>query len=308
MELMNATRCLAAILALSLPAGLRAQRSVGKRIDTAAEVRAREAGAYGQLWQGVKFIFLEKPRPDQKQGYRGFCDKENCPLIEFSALEYGKFLGKTMTAVDVKLNDAGIFVVKFQLDGGTGFVYGTPNRSGDWIASIAPAGDLEKAKARWLGRTVYATATTKALSTYDAERDEFGEIPVKNLEPLKVIDVWRGFDANRPVWLIVERRNGEQGFIATTVSWTKYNTFWREGRKPGEREVHDADPRARLNWPPPVWRAIEERALRPNMTREQVLMSWGEPDKTEQVAGPGGGEERWTYQDQTVSFVGNGMR
>jgi hypothetical protein len=308
MEPMKFLRGLTAVLSVALALSLFAQRSVGKRIDTAAEVRAREAGAYGQLWVGGKFIFLEKPKPEQKQGYRGFCDKENCPLIEFSALEYGKFLGKTLTAVSVTLNDAGIYVVKFQLDGTPGFIYGTPNRSGDWIASIAPAGDLDRAKALWLGKTVYASASTKAIATYDAEHDESGEIPVKNLEPLKVIDVWRGFDANRPVWLIVERRNGEQGYIATTVSWTKYNTFWREGRKPGEREVHDNDPRARLNWPPPVWRAIEERALRPGMTREQVLMSWGEPDKTEQVAGPGGSEERWTYQDQTISFVGNGMR
>lgn len=308
MEPMNASRFLAVLLCIALAPALIAQRSVGKRINNEAEVRAKEADAYGRLWVGSKFIFLEKPKPEQKQGYRGFCDKEDCPLLEFSTLNYGKYLGKTMTAVSVKLSDANIYVVKFQLDGAPGFVYGTPNRSGDWIASIAPAGDLEKAKSRWQGKTVFSTATTKAIATYDAERDEFGEIPVNNLEPLKVLDVWRGFDANRPLWLIVERGNGEQGFIATTASWTKYNAFWREDRKPGEREVHDTDPRTRFNWPPPVWKAIEERALRPNMTREQVLMSWGEPEKSEQVAGPGGTVEQWTYSDQTVSFSGNGLK
>ena len=37
---------------------------------------------------------------------------------------------ETMTAIEVKLSNAGIYVVKFQLDGAPVFLYGTPNRSG----------------------------------------------------------------------------------------------------------------------------------------------------------------------------------
>jgi hypothetical protein len=236
------------------------QRSVGKRIDT----RPKSAPGRPALTPTVgrrKIHLLKNPNPTRSRVPR-FCDKENCPLIEFSSLEYGKYLGKTLTAVSVTLSEAGIYVVKFQLDGAGGFLrHPQPQRRLDRLDSAGRRpGRRRRAVA---GQDRLRPATTKAISTYDAERDESGEITVKNLEPLKVIDVWRGFDANRPIWTDRRAAQRRAGLHRTTASWTKYNTFWRE--RPQTRRAGGA--RHRPARPPhlaaAVWRAIEERALRP---------------------------------------------
>jgi len=78
-----------------------------------------------------------------------------------------------------------------------------------------------------------------------------------------------------------------------------------------QQELQDAEERRVVRvrarkWPPAVTTAVLARKIAFGMTREQVRLSWGEPEDINRTVTPGRVREQWVYGEQLVYFV-NGV-
>lgn len=72
-----------------------------------------------------------------------------------------------------------------------------------------------------------------------------------------------------------------------------------------EEEVRAERIRA-MKWSAVVTRSVIARRIRFGMTRQQVLLSWGEPDDINRTAIPGQLSEQWAYGERYIYFT-NGV-
>lgn len=66
------------------------------------------------------------------------------------------------------------------------------------------------------------------------------------------------------------------------------------------------DPYKKYKWPSSVWKLIEAEKIAIGMTKQQVLLSWGEPTSTSTVSGSGITVETWGYGYYTFVTFTNG--
>jgi len=290
-----------------MPSTSVAQRSIG---DVKKEPKVATddiADVPVKLWLGKKFIFLEKPKSSQKYGFdlhlvknfyahRSSYDSDLETDVT-SNLRYDKFVGRIMTVVDIedKPFDS---IITFQGDETKRNIYGKPYKGR--IDGIALIDDMEKAKTRWLGKTVYAKL--KAIITYSAEFDKFGDVKVQVAEPLKVSDLWWGFYSIDPLWLIVETSKGERGFISFAYSWTNIYRDWWKDYRPWEDKFFEENPKVKFKWTDDVWNLISSGKVKLEMTKEQVQLSWGRPKKVNEDIYQGSVREQWVYDSQYLYF------
>ena len=159
------------------------------------------------------------------------------------------------------------------------------------VKGIALVDDLEKARAAWVGRTVWSREML--LQTYDADRDAIGFVKVKKYAPVKVVEVLPGWDEEKPARFVLETAVGERGFLDVNLSGTNVPKELRHLYR-FEHRFLSADPRLTHGWPPRVWAAIENNQVLAGMTAEQVRLSWGEPN---QVNG-----DEWSYDGGVLRF------
>lgn len=254
-------------------------------------------------WIGKKFYLLEFHR-SAKQG--GYSNLRKSPTDYYNKLPSLPYENKIATVVDVQQGtDEDSHIVKFIIDSTGEVIYGQAYKSK--IFEIAYVGDLEKAKQRWIGKTIYPKRYE--VYTYDASTDTAYLLKsVKFVDPLKVIDVIYGLQGTDPFWLIVENDRGEQGFIRTRYSYTAYyNDSWKKGR-PWERNFFEENPRETYNWGEEIWSKIVKREISRDMTREQVMMSWGKPYKINSDTGSWGTHEQWVYNSSFLYFENGFLR
>lgn len=307
------------LLLFLLSATTFAQRSVGevKRADKIADDSLLDIPV--TKWLGKKFIFLEMSKARQKYGYDLHLSKDwNSstdinPELEIAPthnLRYDKFVGKVIQVVEIE-DESFDPIISFNVEGTKMMVYGKPFEG--YIEDIAPFNDLSKAKARWLGKTIYSKR--RSILTYDAGTGNFGEVKVKIATPLKVNDVWWGLqryagegpaewqgNSIETLWLIVETPEGEKGAIPTAFSWTNiYSDRWIESR-PWEDRVFEENPKDKFKWTEEEWDLISDGKVRLGMTKDEVLLSWGGPSKVNQDMYQGSIREQWIYGSYYLYF------
>ncbi|MBC7544491.1 MAG: hypothetical protein H7338_17355 [Candidatus Sericytochromatia bacterium] len=195
---------------------------------------------------GKEFVFLEKMACDQAIGYTAFrlmgsgdtpAGGTADPLADVP--RYADFVGKTLrvTAVEPLTCPSGEYTVHVTVpESGVTLTARTFTQA---IADVAPVDDLTAARQRWLGKFIYPRQRT--VQTYDAATDRYGQFEVKLTEPLKVVDILWGLSAAKPLWIVVQRDNGERGFIATAFSWTNlYGDMWAVQR-PWEDKIAESN-------------------------------------------------------------------
>ena len=96
---------------------------------------------------------------------------------------------------------------------------------------------------------------------------------------LKVVSIRWGITPLPPksLWLIVERENGNKGFIPINYSWTNVLQTEEAAVLPWENDIFEQDPREMFAWEERIWETIDNHNICTQMTTEQVLFSWGEP-------------------------------
>ncbi len=118
------------------------------------------------------------------------------------------------------------------------------------------------------------------------EMDNSSAISLKNLEQVKLTDVQWGEFGNFPLKFIITTELGKTGYYLEK----KYDRFIEEW--------YISDPRKKFpNWSYRDWELLEKRLLQKKMSKDMVLISWGNPSKIEtKYDEKGTGFEIWTYQ------------
>jgi hypothetical protein len=235
---------LAVVAAMSLPTTVQAlpDRNIGVVGATSVRPGMATADVPVQRFAGKTFVFLEKAPCDRGMGYPGFQTLSPAAAHDGGlqvGLDYESYVGKELRAESVEslACPAGEFVVRF-----TVVADGTPvqaQTTGQAVADIAAVDDMTWARQRWLGLIVFPRK--RAIDTYDAASGRYGRLEVRMNEPLRVVDVIWGMSAVKPLWLIVQRDTGEQGFIATAYSWTNLYSDWWTALRPWENLIAESN-------------------------------------------------------------------
>jgi hypothetical protein len=286
------------------------QKSIGEITVKEKEITSSSLDIPIEKWVGRKFIFLGTDKGLRRFGY-DFKIISSDKMIDRSKLEdilgnlkYDKFYGKIITAEKVEKN-GDWYVVIFVLDKPQMRISAKCLLKHGNIRGIALVDDLERAKEKWLGKSIYSKRPY--INTYSEEQGKYGKVKVTIDEPLKVIDVWWGFSEIRPIWLIVETPRGEKGIIDIAFSWTNiYKDWWEEDRpiwligvnRPWEVKLFESNPRETYNWNKEIWESINNEKVKIGMKKIQVQLSWGYPQKINKELSSGSIREQWVYEDQ----------
>ena len=242
-------------------------------------------------WVGQKFILLPKAR--NSFDYQSFDPQ----------LSYKEWMGKILVVNKIDrepVDGESLRKVHFRSEDGKSV---SAKLYTDSIDDIAPVRDLEFARNRWLGKTIWIKKGE--LATWNAEKSEFGSVKFQNCSPIVVTDVIAGWYAHVPIRLILKTPDGREGYDDVNVSGTNVAEVLRKFGAFEERFMED-DPRLTKNWPQETWKAIEDKKIFIGMTAEQAEWSWGKPKKISEMITARGSEQQWIYHDNRVIFVSEG--
>jgi hypothetical protein len=283
--------------------------------EVTPQAESKEVGAVVDLpvkeWAGKKFIFLEKPKNLQKWGYKLSLQKERVPskrdynpkweVPVSKNLRYDRFVGKTISCVEVEEKPGNFdFVITFVEAGENLKLFGFTYQG--HLDGIAPNADLARAKERWQGKTIYSLE--RHLNDSQPNSDRQQKIPVKVGEALKVLDVQWNWDTFQPLRVMVEKGDGEKGFLPAAFSWTNIFAGWWKKTRPWEDVFWEVNPREKWKWGGDVWKAIDEGSVTEGMTKEQVRLSWGKPEKITPDLSAGVSREQWFFESKVLIFEG----
>jgi len=252
-----------------------------------------------EKWVGEKFIFLPTNKSLQRFGYQNFSHGFN-GSTSFNHPTYKECVGRIGTIV--KASDSYYEGVAIKMDD-NGQIYtssGTNSiNSTDNIDHIAPVADIDYARKKWLGTTLWYRS--KGLSTYNEDTEKFGTIKIKKYSPVKVINIVLGWSAVQPIRFILQTPSGDEGFVDFHLSGTNIPYMFRDLLR-FEDYFFTKDPKKIYKWFSKVWTAIEAEKVFIGMTAEQARMSWGKPDDVNKTITGNVKYEQWVYAGSYLYF------
>lgn len=269
--------------------------SIGKQKEQ-ADLLAKDPSSFRPIekWVGEKFIFLPKPNSLQEYGYLSFKSGKG----RFVHPAYKECVGRIGTII--KVTDSYSEKVTIQMDD-NGQIY--TGYGDDSIVDIAPVADIDYARNKWLGKTLWYAR--KEVATYHETTGEYGSIEFKKYSPVKVVDIVVGWYSDTPVRFILQTSPGEEGFVDINLSGTNVSYILRNYSR-FEEVFFTADPKIIYKWSSEVWTAIEENKVFIGMTAEQARMSWGKPEEINKTTTDNVKHEQWVYSGSYLYFD-NGM-
>lgn len=265
-------------------------------------------------WVGKKFVLLEKTKVFRKFGYELYptpeLSKSTTPVdpaivLKNHRIKYKPFCKTVVTVTSVEKDGQGEYLVTFLAEKQQLTLYGKTKEG--VIEGIAMERDLQTAKKRWEGKTIYCRR--RFVDVYDPAISNFTSAKVPITEPLKVIDIKWGIIPLPPklLWLHVERVDGSKGIIPTNVSWTNVIKRKKQVKVPWEHELFEKNPKELYAWDTYVWETINKHNIYIGMTIEQVSFSWGEPKNKSVKKNEIGKEVAICYYDGRVLTFENGV-
>ncbi|MBD3392629.1 MAG: hypothetical protein GF418_11105 [Chitinivibrionales bacterium] len=260
-------------------------------------------------WTGLTFLLLEKVEMFRTHGHHLYTtpsfEDDPAPInpaieLENHRLRYEPFAGHVFTVTNVGKQPDGEYVIVGKMDTLDLTVYG--KTSNGIIEGILVFDDLAEAKTRWEGTTVYSKR--RLVDIYDSTKSTFRNRKVSILDPLRVLEVRPGIIPlpPKPVWLVVMLPNGSGGIIPLHYSWTNVLDKKKSPGMPWEQDILEYNPKLRHRWDPYVWETIDGHHVFVGMTKEQLMMSWGHPRKTEKVDSV---TTKWIYGNSTLIMKGD---
>ncbi len=166
-------------------------------------------------WVGERFVFLAKPYERlRKLGYKNFQvgnELYECP-------SYSEYVGKTAKVVSFQeLHDH--WEVEFEMEDGGQRVLASAWSGG--INGIAPAEDINNARDRWLGKTLWYK--NGSIRAYSEDTEKSDSIHLRKYSRVKVVDVVAGWEHSTPVRFVVQTSTGERGFV--DMAWSGTNSY-----------------------------------------------------------------------------------
>lgn len=243
-------------------------------------------------WKNERFIFMPSPKAFQFMGYISFSGGEG----EFGMPTHNECAGKIGTVSSVSNDIPPSIIIMMDL---SEKVYSSSS-GGDSFGGIACVRDLDSARARWEGATLWPLINK--LMTYDESKSSWPIIKIKKLTPLKVIRIGCAWDNKTPVRIVLQTPDGQEGFVDVNVSGTNIpeplkDTFYE---KFVEEDLH-----AKYKWPKSVWQAIEESRLLIGMNTRQAELCVGKPMEINTTLLKGLIKEQWVYENNYYLYFQN---
>jgi hypothetical protein len=265
--------------------------SIGKRIPTPQQEYKPFDYIPIENWVGHKFLIL--PSISKKGEHLGFRDSNGAHPSK------AEIVGKICTVT--KVTGERFKEVTFKMDD-SGEIY-IANAYNDTINDIVLLADLENARSKWLGKTLWFVDTE--IKTFDSDTNDYGSIAVKRNSPLKVVNIVAGWDSDAPIWFILQTLSGEEGFINIHVSDTNVSESFRDICR-FEDYFLEEDPRKTYKWDEKIWSAIDKGEVFLGMTKQQVIMSWGKPERINRTVISSSTSEQWVY-GRVYLYFDNGI-
>jgi hypothetical protein len=253
------------------------------------------------LWVGQRFIFLPRQKSLQEYGYQGI----HKPKKEYGTLPYSSYVGRIVkvTAVSkARYGISGAYKVELTLEDTNEKVEADSSLGN--VEGLALVRDIDHARTMYLGKTLWLKDSM--LRTYNEETGKGNVIAAKRYSRVKVTDIVAGWDEASPVRFVVQMPSGDEGFIDASMSdtnasatLTAYNKF--------EKLFLIEDPRITYPWSNIIWAAIDEHNVLIGMTRQQVVVSWGEPQVINTTRGVEGESEQWVYSSHRYLYFSKGV-
>jgi hypothetical protein len=271
-------------------------------------------------WPGKKFVFLPKQKIVKAFGYGLYLtpelDRSKSPVnparetkehrIRCDAFDQG-----SLTVREVKPSGSE-YLVHFIHEPTKVSLFAKTHRGA--IEGLALAEDVEKAKKRWLGKTVYSMR--RFINMYDSVTGNVSTQKVKTGDPLRVVEIRWGTTPlpSQPLWLVVETAPahdagaGTRGFIPVSISWANIMFDKITSGRPWDEDILEQDPKKLYAWDKVYWDAIDNHSIVPGMTKPQVRMSWGPAKTVRKDMTKAGNRELWSYDDgQELLFIGDSL-
>ena len=243
-------------------------------------------------------VFVEMSPNLQKFGYTGVHANENSL---FHGLDYKDYVGKKATIIkEIKREYSPGYILQLE-NGETLFADYSKDRfdaSGKYhtINDLAYISDIEIANSL-IGKTVFINGNKNSFGNNNFHNwDENGEITEEiksnNLQPVKVLKLYlkingHGGNPFSSFYLLVEMENGKTAYIG-------FEYVYRE--MPSEFSKFDKK----------TQEAITGHKVILGMTKEAVILSWGEPKDIHKTVGSWGVHEQWVYGSRTFLYFEDG--
>ncbi|HEV7485742.1 MAG TPA: hypothetical protein VGQ65_08665 [Thermoanaerobaculia bacterium] len=241
-------------------------------------------------WVGERFILLPQPSKLREYGYQ---------LFE-PHLDYASWAGKILTVTAVEKDT--LPRVHFKTDDGVEVL---STAYSDTIDGIAPIRDLDYARQRWLGKSLWLRRPE--IATYDEDSDQYGSIRLGRTAHVKVKSIVAGWYDHEPVRFILFADDGREGFVDLQLSGTNVSAVLRNATS-FQEYFSETDPRlTHRDWPPRVWKAIADEKIFIGMSTAQLRMSWGDPSAVNRTSTKGTSSEQWVYGTGNYVYVRNGV-
>ena len=270
--------------------------SIGDETKVAVSNQGKKLGPSDRRpvdrWTGERFIFM--PMPKKK---RDLVSK----YLRINMMEYQGRIARVIDVTESETND--LFTswkVKLRMEDNARILVLDYMEGGivEGIQGIAPVMDIDDAKETWLGKTLWCKRNY--LFTYNADKEEFGRVPIKKCSAVKVSDVVVGDYHGTPVRFIVKTDSGQEGFVDLSWSGTNDVAFSNE-------QLSDIffvkNPRETYSWSDAVWSAIENGKVFVGMTDYQVTLSWVRPPKINKSIVGKTKHEQWIYGKDKPQYV-----
>ena len=235
---------------------------------------------------GKEFSFRERSTQLQRFGY---LDWKRKPEIVGKTLDYQNYVGLRGKIQETPVEDGWFEAVLETCERvyTSGFIKSGPaaipnleNHTGIYFM------DTLRFAESLVGTRIWAKLNG-SVKKHELFTDEPNEIhPLGHLEPLEIEGIETKYISHGrgagPLYLLVRKQTGEEGYLA-------FN----------DRYFFKANP-IDARWDRSLVDLIRQRKLKVGMTREQVLLSWGEPER---VSGSRDAKEQWIYgQGQYVNL------
>jgi len=258
-------------------------------------------------WVGHNFVFLPLPADKQADGYGIFAANQAAQGFQEDRsvrLSYSQNVGKQVKVTDVTPYTAGDnkydYVISMT-EIGTGYkLVGATIRGS--LEGLVLADDITNARQQFLGKTIYPKSRTLEVANPQPGGMYPTSVEIQIGSAVTVIDVYAGIQTKEPIWLIVSA-NGQKAILPISYSWTNRMVSSWTKNPPWQMALFMDDPRNSLGWSTALWNQIESGTVQEGMTKDQIRLAWGPPNRVDQ----GATGSIWSYGDKVLKFTGDNM-
>ncbi len=196
--------------------------SIGKLAARDSLALLGDDGTPLETWVGKQFIILPKPKTEQRYGYSSLRRSEEGYLVP----TYDECAGQIATVVAVDASKRSDRKVYLRLDDDDA-EYTAISATG-CFPEIAAVSDLDLARNRWLGHTIWLKGGP--VYEYDAVTGRVYAFDVEEGDSAKVKEIVAGWNAERPVRLIFDTKDGEAFLDIQVTSTNIPDNMWGRNR------------------------------------------------------------------------------